>query len=50
MVVVLQALQLQQDVGVADVVEDLLLVLVDISDLSQELLIEMSLKLKQPGL
>ena len=49
LVVVLQGLQLQQDVGVSDVVDDLLLLIVDISDLSQELLIEMSLKLKQSG-
>ena len=46
LVVVLQSLQLQEDVGVADVGDDLLLLLVDISDLSLELFIEMSLKLK----
>ena len=49
LVVVLQSLQLQEDVGVADVGDDLLLLLVDISDLSLELFIEMSLKLKQRG-
>ena len=49
LVVVLQGLQLQEDVGVADVGDDLLLLLVDISDLSLELFIEMSLKLKQRG-